>query len=197
MAYEFLEHTADVKFRADGSTVEECFSSAADALAETVRGEIDISEVEEKSFEVEGGDREGLLYSFLEEFLFLLDAEDFLVAKIKSIKIEDLRDGALSDSDKSRPKADEAGSHPESGDSLSRVSNKSESVSEDEIIQLTHKPEVVRGEAKELGFKLKCVVVGDRVENYKFTNDVKAVTYSDMFVKKDGNKWVCQVVLDI
>jgi len=135
MSYEFLEHTADVKFRADGVTIEEMFSFAADALNETVRGDIKILEQEERLFEVEGVDNANLLYNFLEEFLFLLDAEEFLVARVKEIKIE--------------------------------------------------------------GDKLKCVVVGDDVDNYKFTNDVKAVTYSEMVVKEKDGKFVCEVVLDV
>lgn len=82
-----MEHTADVKFRAEGSTVEEMYSSAADALNETIRGDIKILEQEGKSFEVDGPDQEVLLYNFLEEFLFLLDAKEFLVASIKSIDV--------------------------------------------------------------------------------------------------------------
>jgi len=135
MGYEFLEHTADVKFRAEGVSVEEMFVEAAGALNETIRGEIKILEQNEKSFEVGGKDWESLLYGFLEEFLFLLDAEDFLVASVKSLEINDL--------------------------------------------------------------KLKCVVVGDAARNYKFTNDVKAVTYSGMVVREENGKWVCEVVLDV
>jgi SHS2 domain-containing protein len=135
MSYKFLEHTADVKFRAEGASLEEMFVAAAGAMNETVRGDIKILEQEERSFEVEGKDDVGLLYNFLEEFLFLLDAEDFLVAKIKFIEIDNN--------------------------------------------------------------KLKCVVVGDAAKNYKFTNDVKAVTYSDMYVREEGGKFVCEVVLDV
>lgn len=153
MSYEFLEHTADVKFRAEGSSVEEMFVEAAGALNETIRGDIKILEQVEKGFEIslkddsskdystehsgepDGKDLLGLLYNFLEEFLFLLDSEDFLVAKIKEIEIKDN--------------------------------------------------------------KLACVVVGDVADNYKFTNDVKAVTYSEMVVKQEGEKWVCEVVLDV
>jgi len=135
MAYKFLEHMADVKFSAEGSTIEEMFISAADALNETIRGDIKILEQEKKSFEVEGKDRESLLYNFLEEFLFLLDSEDFLTARIESVEIKEN--------------------------------------------------------------KLNCVVVGDSAEKYKFTNDVKAVTYNDMFVREKGERFECQVVLDV
>jgi len=131
MSYELLEHTADVKFRAEGGTIEEMFSSAADALNETIRGDIKILEQRAVTFDVEGKDAEELLYNFLEEFLFLLDSEDFLVSSISEISVNDN--------------------------------------------------------------KLKAVVMGDDAKNYKFTNDVKAVTYSEM--KVDDN--VCVVVLDV
>ena len=45
--------------------------------------------------------------------------------------------------------------------------------------------------------KLECNLIGDKASNYKFTNHVKAVTYNQMFVKKDKNKFICQVVLDV
>lgn len=136
MGYSFLEHTADVKFRADGETLEDMFISACEALNETIRGDIKILEQVEKKFEVEGKESVSLLYAFLEEFLVLLDSEDFLTAKIKSIEI---------------------------------------------------------GEGS-----LKCVVLGDKADNYKFTNDVKAVTFSEMYVKDKGEGgFECQVVLDV
>lgn len=42
--------------------------------------------------------------------------------------------------------------------------------------------------------KLICEVLGERK---KISNDVKAVTYNSMFVKKEGGKITCQVVLDV
>jgi len=137
MSYKFLEHTADVKFRAEGSTIEEMFSEAAKAVSETMRGNIPILEKKDEVFEVEGTDMESLLHKFLEEFIFLLDTKDFLMSSIKFIKI-----------DKEK-------------------------------------------------FKLECIVSGDLGESYKFTNDVKAVTYNEMFVKEQEGKFVCQAVLDV
>ncbi|MCK5449248.1 archease [Candidatus Pacearchaeota archaeon] len=137
MPYNFLEHTADVKFRIESPTLEEMFSSSADALNETIRGNIKILEQKEKNFEIEGKDLEELLYNFLEELLFLLDTENFLISKIKDIKID--------------------------------LENK----------------------------KLKCVATGDKAENYKFTNDVKAITYHEMFIKEKNGKFICEVTLDV
>ena len=47
-------------------------------------------------------------------------------------------------------------------------------------------------------FKLRVVVLGDKVENYEIENHVKAITYNDMFVKMEKNKnWKIQVVVDV
>jgi len=88
MNYKFLPHTADVKFQAFGGTVEEAFSNAVLALRETISGKVNVFEKKEKKISVEGKDFESLLYNFLEEFLVLLDAEGFLVSKVKEIKID-------------------------------------------------------------------------------------------------------------
>ncbi len=49
----------------------------------------------------------------------------------------------------------------------------------------------------EKNLKLKGEAVGDLASNYKIGLDVKAVTYNEMFVKKEKNKYICQVVLDV
>tara|TARA_Y100000310_G_C20690811_1_gene822077 strand:- start:519 stop:926 length:408 start_codon:yes stop_codon:yes gene_type:complete len=135
MNYEFLEHTGDVKFRASGKTLEKMFISAAEALKESISGNIKILSKEEISFEVKGRSNEELLYNFLEEFLFLLDSDGFLMSKIKFIEI-----------------------------------------------------------SKEL---VSCIVLGDNVVNYDFVNEVKAITYNEMFVREKKEGFVCEVVLDV
>src|SRR3990167_9476131 len=123
MTYKFLEHTADVKFRAEGKTLELAFKAAALALREVItkNPKIKINYKIKKNIKVKGKDNEALLYNFLEEFLYLLDAKNFLPAKIKNIKIKDN--------------------------------------------------------------KLEAEIAGDKASNYKFSNDVKAVTYNQMYVK--------------
>jgi len=49
----------------------------------------------------------------------------------------------------------------------------------------------------EKNLKLVAEVSGDKAENYEIHIDVKAITYSEMFVRKEKNKWVSQVVLDV
>mgnify|MGYP001579915244 FL=1 len=87
--FKFLEHTADVKFQASGKSLEEAFSNCVLALRETITRGLKIQEKETQKIRVEGKDLENLLYAFLEEFLYLLDAKSFLVSKIKEIEIKD------------------------------------------------------------------------------------------------------------
>jgi len=46
-------------------------------------------------------------------------------------------------------------------------------------------------------FKLRAEVSGDDTKNYSMSTYVKAVTYNEMFVRKQKDKWVVQVVIDI
>jgi len=101
-----------------------------------MRGNMQILELKEKEISVDGENLENLLYNFLEEFLFLLDSEDFLVAEIKSLEIDDKN------------------------------------------------------------YKLKMKVSGDAAKNYHFTNDVKAITYSDMRIER-GEEVVITGVFDV
>ncbi len=94
MKHKFISHTADIKFRAYGRSLEEVFSNSAYALVKfLVSGKI--KEVKKKKIKVSGRDLQSLMYNFLEEILFLIDSENFFVSKILKIKI-DKRNFALS-----------------------------------------------------------------------------------------------------
>ncbi|MDA3836553.1 MAG: archease [Nanoarchaeota archaeon] len=50
----------------------------------------------------------------------------------------------------------------------------------------------------EIGFKLHARVLGDLAGEYDLHSHVKAITYNDMFVRKEADgKWVCQITLDV
>ena len=89
LKYKFLNHTADMKFQASGKTLEEAFENSALALLETITKGEKIKAVKRKKIAVKGKDYESLLYNFLEEFLFLLDAEGFIASKIENLEISD------------------------------------------------------------------------------------------------------------
>ncbi|MCH7568945.1 MAG: archease [Nanoarchaeota archaeon] len=133
--YKFLEHTADIKFRAYGKTLNAVFENCALAFSDTLSRGKKIKSEKKKTISLEGKDNESLLYNFLEELIYLLDAEYFVVSKAK-VKIKDN--------------------------------------------------------------KLNGVIYGDRVDNYKDLDHIKAATYAEMYIKKrkDG-KWEAQVVLDV
>jgi len=79
--FEFLEHTADVKFRAFGKTMQECFSNSARALTDTL---VDVRTVEPKlniQVRLDSENYEKLLHRFLEEVLFQFQVEEFLACK--------------------------------------------------------------------------------------------------------------------
>ena len=86
--HRFLRHTADAKFQAFGTTLEEAFSNAALA---TVSLMWDWKKIEKKivhKIEVEGKDLKQLLNSFLEEIIYLLDSKMFLLSSAEKMRIE-------------------------------------------------------------------------------------------------------------
>lgn len=86
-SYRYLEHTADVKFQAYGSSLEEAFTNSALALTNLLYKD-EVKSKQDYHIHAEGRDLESILYSFLEDFLFLLDSKDFLLSQIKNIKID-------------------------------------------------------------------------------------------------------------
>lgn len=88
MKYKFLEHTADTKFQAFGKTLEESFSNAAIAMFEVLLETKKVKKKLTKKIKVEAKDKEGLLYKWLEELLFLLDTDFFVINNVKNMEIK-------------------------------------------------------------------------------------------------------------
>jgi len=85
--YKYFDHTADAKFQAYGSNLEEAFENSALALIGIIT---DVSKVKPKimkTITVEARNEQALLFDFLEEFIFLLDTKGFLLSQITSLKI--------------------------------------------------------------------------------------------------------------
>ena len=85
--FEFLEHTADIKFKAYGKSLNNLFENSALALSSYISRESKISSKIKKQIKIEGQDLESLLYRFLDELIYLLDAKNFLIAKAE-VKIK-------------------------------------------------------------------------------------------------------------
>ncbi len=86
--FEFLEHTADVKFRVRGKSLNDIFSNCALAVSHIISRGKKIKAVKRKTFTVCGKDYESLLYNFIDELIYLLDAENFVVSNV-DVKILD------------------------------------------------------------------------------------------------------------
>ena len=70
---------ADIAFEASGKTLEELFSSSGEALTSTmIKDPKTLGTGEEKRFTLEAKDEEFLLHDFLQELIFLKDAEQLL-----------------------------------------------------------------------------------------------------------------------
>jgi SHS2 domain-containing protein len=93
--YTFFDKTADAKFQAFGNTLEETFKNAQEAMVSVMYSLEEIQEYEfdeqDREVIVEGENLENLLYTFLEEVIFLMNAEFFvgLVDKIQIIHVEE------------------------------------------------------------------------------------------------------------
>ena len=137
--YEFLEHTADEKFRAYGKDLEEAFANAALATSAIMTDIKLVKSTITKNIQVEAKNKNTLLYEFLEELIFLVDTEAFLLSKVESLTIKE----------------------------------------------------------ENQTFKLEATVKGDTADAYEIITHIKAVTYSDMFIKEKENLVTIQVVHDI
>ncbi|NIM59116.1 MAG: protein archease [Candidatus Aminicenantes bacterium] len=86
--YKFLRHTADAKFQAFGSTLEEAFINAALATASLMWDWEKIEKKIEHRIEAKGKDLKQLLNGFLEEIIYLLDSKMFLLSSLENLRIE-------------------------------------------------------------------------------------------------------------
>ena len=93
MKYTYLEHTADAKFQATGSTLEEAFQQAALATAGLMWDVENIQLAVTQEVEVAGKDLKQLLMGFLEEILFHLDSRHFLLGKVDKLHLDEKGSG--------------------------------------------------------------------------------------------------------
>jgi SHS2 domain-containing protein len=78
MAYEFLEHTADLKIKATGKTFSEALTEAAKALTEATAGKSRIEPKVEKQYAIIVKHPETLVHDFLSQLIYLFSTEHML-----------------------------------------------------------------------------------------------------------------------
>lgn len=92
--FEFLEHTADVYIAAYGEDICEAFENAALAMFETMTDTKNVECKIKENVEVEGEDKQSLLYNWLEDLLIRFDVENMLYSKFNVLRIKET-DGRL------------------------------------------------------------------------------------------------------
>ena len=90
--YEFIEHTADLGFKAYGATLEELFGHSAEAFFEALVALDSVKETIERSIEVEADALDNLMVSWLAELLYLFDTERLL---FKTFHVKRIKDNHL------------------------------------------------------------------------------------------------------
>lgn len=79
--YEFLEHTADIKFKTTAKSLPKLFENCLKALSHYMTSDSEVKSKLKKEIEIQADDKEALLYKFLDEIIYLVDAENFIPAK--------------------------------------------------------------------------------------------------------------------
>ncbi len=85
--FEYLEHTADIKFRAYGKTPEEMLCNAAAALFKSMVEPATVAAKETWKTELQADDLEDLAYQWLSEIVFLFETESAVFSTF-SVKLE-------------------------------------------------------------------------------------------------------------
>lgn len=85
--FEFLEHASDIYVAAYGETLEAAFENAAMAMFEAMTELQLVEPKKEVKVSAEGGDRQELLYNWLEALLVKYEVEGLLFSRFKIHRI--------------------------------------------------------------------------------------------------------------
>ena len=87
--YEYLDHTADIKFRAYGKTREEVFENAALAMFNVIIDTEKVSGDTAREICLKSPDLESLLVDWLSELLYLFEVDEIVFRKFRVEKIRE------------------------------------------------------------------------------------------------------------
>jgi SHS2 domain-containing protein len=90
------EHTADILFEVEASTLGELFEQCGMAVEESQLELHNVEQTEEKEIKGENKNLEYLLFDFLDDLLFFKDTEQLIFSKFK-IKVEKVDDKYVMD----------------------------------------------------------------------------------------------------
>jgi SHS2 domain-containing protein len=87
--YEYLEHTADIKFRAYGKSLEEVFENAALAMFNVIINTEKVSGDTAREFFLKSPDLESLLVDWLSEILYIFEVDEIV---FRNFRVEKIRE---------------------------------------------------------------------------------------------------------
>jgi len=85
--YEFLDHTADAKFKAWGKNLSELFANAAEACFAIITHPAKVKAKQRHEIRLKATNKEAALFDFLDQLLFLLDTEGFLLHACEKLRV--------------------------------------------------------------------------------------------------------------
>ena len=89
--FELIEHTADVGIMAYGADVREAFANAARGMFSLIVEPGSVREMAHRDIEVTAPDEESLLVTWLNELIYLFDAENMLFSRFDITELGDTR----------------------------------------------------------------------------------------------------------
>ncbi len=98
--FEIINHTADVGIIAYGTDISQAFANAARAMFSLITELDDVEEVLYRDIELTAPDEESLLVGWLNELIYLFDAENIIFKRFDIIKLDNTRLKARSYGDK-------------------------------------------------------------------------------------------------
>jgi SHS2 domain-containing protein len=89
--FEFIEHTADTGLVAYGDTLAEAFANAAYGMFSIIADLKDVKEIESRHVTVSEPDMEGLLFTWLNDLIYLFDVDTILFSRFDIIEFAECR----------------------------------------------------------------------------------------------------------
>jgi SHS2 domain-containing protein len=89
--FEIVDHTADVGIRAYGASINQAFANAAKALFSLITELDNVDEVLHRDIELVAPDQESLLVEWLNELIYLFDAENIIFKRFDITRLNSTR----------------------------------------------------------------------------------------------------------
>jgi len=89
--FDIINHTADVGITAYGANITQAFTNAARALFSLITELDDVEEVLHRDIELTAADQESLLVEWLNELLYLFDAENIIFKRFDITRLDNTK----------------------------------------------------------------------------------------------------------